>query len=348
MFLVRFGRAKRLAKALGAGMFRIGSVPFCIARRSRLGLILVAAVVAVGCGSSGSAGSGEPAESTSHQVLPPLLEQITAIPPDVPLSAPACNSSENLSLTNNNPTVATLVPPALHSLESTCSNYAGDDPEVMVIYNLTDDVLDVSAANGSAPVIEPKYPSSSGLLPSWDDLEIDEQNSVIQSQQSQAQQGTYLVPVGGEALVYMDAASPSLDVSVSVDAANSAVSYGAQLITGYVIDNLLDKISALSYASSIADCVNAAYTLWQDLSHRASASTTVLDALQTVPACQDLASKVREDRAEELAAADAKNLTRDALKPDIEKVADTANADSWETKIADLTEVSAEIEEAIR
>src|ERR1700761_4993783 len=176
-------------------MFRMGSVPLCIARRSRLALILVAAVVAVGCGSSGSAGSGEPTESTSHQVLPPLLEQITAIPPDVPLSAPACNSTENLSLTNNNPTVATPVPTALQSLESTCSNYAGDDPEVMVIYNLTDDVLDVSAANGSTPVIEPKYPSSSGLLPSWDDLEIDEQNSVIQSQQSQTQQGTYLVPV---------------------------------------------------------------------------------------------------------------------------------------------------------
>jgi hypothetical protein len=74
----------------------------------------------------------------------------------------------------------------------------------------------------------------------------------------------------------------------------------------------------------------------------------VLTALQTIPACKDLASKVRENRAEELATARARDLTGDALKPDIEKVADTAGAGSWETKIADLTEVSAEIEEAIR
>ena len=315
-----------------------------------MGLILAAALVAVGCGSSGSAtsGSGGSGGPASQLVLPPLLEQITAIPPDVPLAAPACNSSENLSLTNNNQTVPTAVPSALQSLESTCSNYAGDDPEVMVIYNLTDDVLDVSPASGSAPVIEPKYPAPSGILPSWDDLEIDEQNSVIQHQQSQAQQGTYLVPVGGEALIYLNAAAPPLDVSVSVDAANSAVSYGAQLITGYVTDNLLDKISALSYAESIASCVNAAYSLWQDFSQRAPAATTVLTALQTIPACKDLASKVRENRAEELATASARDLTGDALKPDIEKVADTADAGSWETKIADLTEVSAEIEEAIR
>ncbi len=332
-------------------------MPFCIARvarPSRSALILAAALVAVGCGSSGagssagSGGSGESGGSASQIVLPPLLERITAIPPDVPVAAPACNSSENLSLTNNNPTVLAPVPPTLQSLESTCSNYAGDNPEVMVIYNLTDDVLDVSPASGSAPVIEPKYPAPSGILPSWDDLEIDEQNSIIEHQQSQAQQGTYLVPVGGEALIYLNAAAPPLDVSVSVDTATSAVSYGAQLITGYVTDNLLDKISALSYAASIASCVNAAYSLWQDLSQRAPAATTMLTALQTIPACQDLAKKVRENRAEELATASARNLTGDALKPDIDKVADTADAGSWESKIADLSEVSAEIEEAIR
>lgn len=321
-----------------------------------MALILAAALVAVGCGSSGAggsdgsggSGSGGAGGPASQMVLPPLLERITAIPPDVPLAVPACNSSENLSLTNNNPTVLAPVPPTLQSLESTCSNYAGDNPEVMVIYNLTDDVLDVSAASGSAPVIEPKYPAPSGILPSWDDLEIDEQNSIIEHQQSQAQQGTYLVPVGGEALIYLNAAAPPLDVSVSMDAANSAVSYGAQLITGYVTDNLLDKISALSYAASIASCVNAAYSLWQDLSQRAPAGTTMLTALQTIPACQDLAKKVRENRAEELATASARDLTGDALEPDINKVADTADAGSWESKIAHLTEVSAEIEEAIR
>lgn len=318
-----------------------------IASRGGWAVILAAALVVTGC-HSGTSGSTGPGEQTSDSVLPPLLEQITAIPPDVPLAKPACNSSGNLSLTNGNPTAWALVPPALQSLESTCSNYAGDDPEVMVVYNLTDDVLDVSPANGSSPVIVPHFPVPSGLLPSWDDLEIDEQNSVVQHQQSQAPQGTYLIPVGGEALVYVNASAPPLDVSVSVDPGNSAVSYGAQLVTGYVIDNLLDKISALSYAASITSCVNAAYALWQNLSQRADAASTVLTALQTIPACQDLAKRVRENRAEALAAASAKDLAGDGLEPDLAKVADTANASNWETRIANLAEANAEIGELIR
>lgn len=120
------------------------------------------------------------------------------------------------------------------------------------------------------------------------------------------------------------------------------------LITGYVIDNLLDKISALSFAASIASCVSAASAVLQDLSQHADAATTVLDALQTVPACQDLAKKVRENRAEELATASAKDLTGYALEPDLDKVADTADAGRWETKIANLAEVNADIVEAIR
>jgi hypothetical protein len=277
------------------------------------------------------------------------VEQITAIPPDVPATAPSCTSSQTLALTNNNATMPNPVPAALRSLESTCANPSGRRPEVMVIYNLTDDVLDVSPANGTSPVIEPKYPAPSGLLPSWDDLEIDEQNSVVRHQQGWAwRHGKYLVPVGGEALVFLDAAGPPLDVNVSVDAANSAKSYGAQLITGYVTDNLLDKVSALSYEASIADCVNGAQSLWQDLRQHAAAASTMLDALRTVPACQDLASKVREDRTEELAAASAGDATGDALKADISKVADTADADGWEAKIEELIEAGTEIVEGIR
>jgi hypothetical protein len=98
--------------------------------------------------------------------------------------------------------------------------------------------------------------------------------------------------------------------------------FAGALATGYVVDNLLDKISALSSAASIVSCVNATYALWQRFNQHASAGATLLTALRTIPAFQDLAKEVREDRAEELATASAKDLTGDALELDLDKVAD--------------------------
>jgi hypothetical protein len=320
-------------------------------RHRWLVLILVAPLALTACGSSAPAPPPQPNSPAHSQpavqaLSPPLLEAIGAVPSDVPLSPPLCSSSENLELANNNPTIVTPVPSALQSVESTCANYAGDDPEVMVIYNLTDDVLAISAANGTSPQIVPHFPAPDGLLPSWDDLEIDAQNQVVARQQERAAPGTYLIPVGGEAVVYINGTYPSLDVGVSVDQESSALSYGAQLLTGYVTDNLLDKVSALSYASSIADCANAAYSLWQNLNQQADAAATVVTALQTINACKSLADKVRADRDEALAAA-SESLYDQDLARDLNKVVDTAHASTWETEIGDLVDARAEIEDLV-
>jgi hypothetical protein len=307
-----------------------------IASRRWWALPLAASLLIAACGgnAAGSGGAAQSGGQSGQSVFVPLVEAIGGTPPDVPSSAPACNSSANLALTNQNRTWPTKVSPALETTVSVCANYAGTNPEVMVVYNLTDDVLDVSPANGTSPMIVPQYPSSAGPLPSWDDLEVYEQNVAVKAQRGNVAPGTLLIPVGGEAVVFIDGSYPPLQVNVSVDQQASRVSYGAQLATGFVTDNLLDKISALSYASSIASCVNAAYNLWQNLRQNDDTGATLVSALEGYASCKDLMDKVRENRAESLAAEHGDDLT-----PDLDKVAETADASTWETEMADLQEV---------
>jgi hypothetical protein len=335
---------------MGAVMFdakssrrRLAKVP----RRS-LVLLLVVLLLLTACGShptpSPNPAPALPANAPATQVVrPPLVERIVAVPPDVPQAPPACDSKENLALANNW-TTAAPVPSALQGLESTCANYPGNYPEVMVVYNLTNDVLAISPANGTTPQIVPHGPRPSGLLPSWDDLEILAQNAVVSGQQARAQPGTYLIPVGGEAVVWLDARYPPLDVNVSVDEQSSKLSYAAQLITGYVTDNLVDKVSALSYASSIIDCVNQAYSLWQNLTQGADAATTATTALQTITSCKALVDEVRKNREEALAAVSAADeFDNQVLRPNLEQVAKTADSGSWETEIAQREAVHADV-----
>jgi hypothetical protein len=293
-------------------------------------LPLAASLLVAACGSNAAPSGGQSGQS----VFVPLVESIGGTPPDVPSSAPACNSPANLALTNQNQTWPAAVPPALQATVSMCANDAGTSPEIMVLYNLTNDVLDISPANGTSPTIVPHAPSSAGLLPSWDDLEIYAQNTVVNTQQAKLAPGTYLIPVGGEAVIFVDGSYPPLQVTVSVDQQVSRLSYGAQLLTGYVTDNLLDKVSVLAYGSSIAGCVNAAYNVWQNLTHNHGAGATVASALLGYLPCKDLVDKVRENRAESLAADHV-----DTLTPDLEKVADDADASTWESDMADLQAV---------
>lgn len=189
-------------------MFDAKSLPCRLAMvpRRSLALLLAVPLLLTACGSHPKPSPNPPPDRPAKQaVRPPLLERIVAEPPDVPLAPPTCDSAENLALTNNNWTTATPVPPALQGLESTCANYSGTSPEVMVIYNLTNDVLAVSPANGTTPQIVPHDPRPSGLLPSWDDLEILAQNAVVNSQQAREPPGTYLIPVGGAAVVFLEA-----------------------------------------------------------------------------------------------------------------------------------------------
>jgi hypothetical protein len=83
----------------------------------------------------------------------------------------------------------------------------------MVIYNLSDDVLDVSSAQfGAQPVTTPHYPSPDGPLPEPDDMEIYAQNEAVAH--LQPGNGTTLLPVGG--YVVATQATPML-LNVRVD-----------------------------------------------------------------------------------------------------------------------------------
>jgi hypothetical protein len=301
-----------------------------IASRRWWALPLAASLLIAACGGN----AAQPGGQSGRPVFVPLVESVGGTPPDVPSSKPACSSPANLALTGPYQTWSAQVPPALRATVSMCANYAGDNPEVMVLYNLTNDVLDISAASGTSPAIVVHAPSSAGLLPSWDDLEIYDQNAVVSTQQANMAQGTSLIPVGGEAVVSLDGSYPPLQVNVSVDQRVSRLSYGAQLLTGYVADNLLDKVSVLSYGSSIANCVNAAYNVWQDLTQHDDTGATLASVLQGYLLCRDLVDKVRENRAESLAAEHG-----DTLTPDLEKVAETAGASTWESELADYQTV---------
>ena len=311
-----------------------------IAGRRWWALPLAAALLVAGCGSNpaqsagqsgGSGLSSESAGQSGRSVFVPLVESIGGTPPDVPSSAPPCDGAANVALAKGYQTWPVKLSAALQSIVSVCADHAGTSPEVMVVYNLTSDVLDISAASGTSPAIVRYEPRSAGPLPSWDDLEIYTQNAVVNAQQQTMPQGPFLIPVGGEAQVSQDAAYPPLQVDVTVDQRVSRLSLGAQLLTGFATDNLLNKVSVLSYGPGIADCVNAAYTVWQSLTHNTNdIGATVVSALLGFEACKELGDKVRENRAEALAADHP-----DTLTPDLEKVAETADASTWESEIAD-------------
>jgi hypothetical protein len=305
-----------------------------VASRRCWALPLAASLLIAACGGNAAQPGGQSGGQSGGSVFVPLVESVGGTPPDVPSSKPACSSPANLALTGHYQTWSAEVPPVLRTTVSMCANYAGTNPEVMVLYNLTNDVLDISAASGTSPTVVPHAPSPAGLLPSWDDLEIYDQNTVVSTQQANMAQGTFLIPVGGEAVVFLDGSYPPLRVNVSVDQRVSRLSYGAQLLTGYVADNLLDKVSVLSYASSIADCVNAAYNVWQHLTQHDDTGATLASALQGYLLCKDLVDKVRENRAESHAAEHGNTLT-----PDLEKVAETADASTWESELADYQTV---------
>jgi hypothetical protein len=262
---------------------------------------------------------------------------IAAMPQDVPLGHPACTGYADLSL-----------PVALNisGLVSACVSPAGYAPDEMVLYNLSDDVLDVGSAGHGQPALRPYYPVSDDLLPAGDEIETYAQNAAVQS--LTPPQGMILLPVGGHIVATED---EPIHLAVQMDQYASAESYAAQLMTGYVVDNLIEDLpedSALSYEASIADCVNGAHSLWQNLYQRpsADANATMQNALSTVPACQKLQAKVTADHAEEISAAAAENrLTDQALAEDLAKVADSAGEAGWESDLGKLAKAVATIAE---
>jgi hypothetical protein len=240
------------------------------------------------------------------------IAKVAAIPPDVPSGAPSC------------PADAIVAQQLQTSLVSACVNQVDNEA---VIFNLTDFVLDVSSANATTTSIQAYNGSSPEPLPSTDAIEVNAQNSVVANLRPPA--GVVLLPVGG----FIVALGTPPSVTVKVDGYASGVSYFAQLMTGYVADNLVEALpedSAAAYAVSISNCVNAA----DDLLYKAfkqqpppGATELMQAALQTIVECQDLKRKLTADHDEQIAAVDEKN------RDDLSAVANTAGQEEWESKL---------------
>jgi hypothetical protein len=278
-------------------------------RRASGCLAILAALMLVTACSSGNS-SNTPA-SSSLLVPQMKIAKVAAIPPDVPSAAPAC------------PAYATVAQTLQTHLVSACINQA--DTEA-VIFNLTDFVLDVSPANTTTTKIQPYNGSSPEPLPSTDAIEVYAQNSVVASLRPPAD--TVLLPVGGSVVVW--GTPPS--VTVKVDGYASGVSYFAQLMTGYVADNLIEALpehSAAAYAVSIADCVNAADNLLYEAFKQQpppGAADLMQAALQTIAECKDLKQKLTADHDEQIAAIVKEN------RDDLSAVANAAGQQEWESK----------------
>jgi hypothetical protein len=244
---------------------------------------LVTAVTA--CGSSGNSSGGSSSDGSGSATSTSLgfgspAAQLPATPPDVPAAAPACTGSLNQRA---------YVRPDLVHLISGCSNQQETE---LQITNLSGLVLDVApAADTSAQLQVTSYDTSSGLLPTpADELEVEAQNTVL-GPWSPDNSAAVFLPVG--ATLTATASEPPVELSVNVDPGASWFTFGATIMTGYVVGNVTDATPAEFY-QSIADCVNATYRFWLDL-EQAQPTPSPADLINQVLGlgkCAALAGKV--------------------------------------------------------
>ncbi len=302
-----------------------------------LAFALLALAALAACGSSGSGSGPAPPTSASPAATysPAFAATLPPIPADVPSDAPAC------------PAEAPLLVHDQADYYSACSSYSDSPAPVLDIYNLSDGVLDVtptippgfSWVNGEAHATVDD-PSPDGL-PDADTLVEAAQDQVVAIARSN-ERSLYpqLVPVGGSIRL----TSPTgTNATVVVDRTVSEESYAAQLLSSYVIDNLLEENedSTLAYSNSIAECVNDASSLWGDLSqdqNDAQVAATINDALKTKSSCQELQEKLSADpdEAAHLLAGQEK-LDRETLD-DLGSVLDKSADSDWVSDLIDAAE----------
>lgn len=266
-----------------------------------------------------------------------MLMTIAATPLDIPHRPPACTGYADLPL---------RVPSGMSGLVSACMNRPAYAPDVILISNLSDDVLEIRSASASQPAFRAYYPLSGNRSPLADQIEIYAQVASIRQLDPQA--GTILLPVGGYVIATQDV---PIQLTVQVDQYASAVSYAAQLMSGDVVDNLTEQIPAArarSYETGIAACVGGAQSRWPGLYQlpSATAPATLQAPLGTIPACLDLQKKITSNHAEVLSIAAAeRRLTGRLLRGDLAMVAGAAGQASWESHLAEVAKVTASISE---
>ena len=268
---------------------------------------LAALLLLSACSSAEPGGPGGPS-SSSGSVLNQRVP-LSATPAYLPSAGPRCSGSTNVAVT---------IPSSLDHLVSACTSQSQDR---LVVTNISEFVLDLSSADSTRPhmAVQP-YDAFGELLAAADKLEREVQNAAVAAWQ--APNGPVLLPVGAQ-LVATSSQPVQLTVGVAQNA--SASSFGAELMTAYVVDGLPED-SIPSYYDSLASCVNDAYKLWDELTQQShpSVGSLMQRALETVASCRALQRKLAADPA-------AEHPASDGLQPDLSTAADHAGQDDWES-----------------
>ena len=119
----------------------------------------------------------------------------------------------------------------------------------MMVTNLSQFVLDISPANGTTANLTVDPYTSYQSLPTAGELEVEVQNAAV-ANLTPPSPTTVLLPVGGQ--VAAATSHPPVQVEVQVDQQASAASFGAILMTSYVVSNVPAN-SILDYANRIAN-----------------------------------------------------------------------------------------------
>jgi hypothetical protein len=260
---------------------------------------------------------------------------------DIPSDAPACPDEAPIPVHDET------------GYYSACSSPSGSQKPVLDIYNLSDGVLDVT------PTYEPGFndinklatpavsnPSPDGLPDSDTLVEATQDQVVATAQSNGASLYPQLVPVGGSIRL----TSPTgTNAVVAVDVAVSEDSYAAQLLSSYVIDNLLEENedSVLAYSNSIAECVNDATSLWEELGKdqdNTQIAATIDDALETKKSCQELQEKLSADPDEAAHVVAGGKKLAEETPDDLGSVLDKSANRGW---ISDLIDGAEDIEHHI-
>ena len=280
---------------------------------------LAALILLSACSSAEPGGPGGPSSSPGSVLNQPA--PLSATPAYMPSEGPQCSGSAN---------VAVPIPSSLDQLVSACTSQSQD---TVVVTNLSEFVLDIGSADSTSPhmTVQP-YDAFSELLAAGDKLEREVQNAAVAEWQTP--NGPVLLPVGAQVVA---TSSQPVQLTVGVDQNASASSFGAELMTAYVVDGLPED-SVPSYYDSLASCVNDAYKLWNELTQQSppSAASLMQQALETVASCRALQRKLAADPAAEQPASDG-------LQPDLSTAADHAGQDDWESKSEQVDSVEGDI-----
>jgi hypothetical protein len=280
---------------------------------------VVAALLLLNACHSGSAvTSAEQSGGLAAAQNEPVI--LSATPVDVPSAAPSCTGSTGVSVP---------VPPILSGVVSACASQSGNR---MVVTNLSQFVLNIGPADDTSPKLTVTLPSTaSEVLPAPEDvLEVEEQNAALADWRPPT--GAVFLPVGGQVVA---TASQGVELEVWADPQVSVTIRAAELLTAYVADSLSED-SVLSYYNSIANCVNDASTLWNELTSQSTSAATVMQqALQTIGSCEQLRQKLTKDVTAERA--------EDGSPPDLATVAEHAGEEDWQSESDDVDHIDTDI-----